>query len=346
MREFQPVTGLLNEAVTTGLIPGFVAVAGVGQDVWYRCHGGQAQVYAGRRPMHEDTLFDVASLTKVMVTLPSALMLVERGYFSIDTPVAAYFPQYAYGAKRKVSIGHLLTHTAGLVVPKPPLWQQFAQRKEIVEAALAQPIGNEPGTVVQYSDVGFVILGELIEQVTGVSLDSWVEGQVFRPLEMYDTRYAPWGVTNVAATEVRDGRATVGLVHDKTAGAMQSVAGHAGLFSTGMDVAHYLMMWAGASKLIDNKLLDQAVLSKTLGTNGNRGWGWVLRGDSHDICGERWPPTAASHTGFTGTSVMFDRPSHTWACLLTNRVHYGRAVNITMLRRRFHTALGHAFFHG
>ena len=346
MREFEPVTDLLNEAVTTGLIPGFVAVAGVGQDVWYRSHGGQAQVYAERRPMHEDTLFDVASLTKVMATLPSILMLIDRGSFSVDTPLSRYFSQYAHGAKCRVQIGHLLTHTAGLVTPKPFLWEQCTQRKELVEVALAQPLGNEPGTVVQYSDVGFIILGELIERETGTSLDAWVEGQIFRPLAMSDTRYAPWGARNVAATEVRDGCPTVGVVHDKTAEAMQAVAGHAGLFSTGMDVAHYLMMWAGASKLIDNRLLDEAVLSKTLGANGNRGWGWVLRGDSHDISGEGWPPTVASHTGFTGTSVVFDRPTHTWACLLTNRVHYGRAVNITRLRRRFHTALGFVFFHG
>lgn len=346
MRAFEPVSDILNEAVTTGLIPGFVAVAGVGHDVRYLYYGGQAQVYAERRPMREDTLFDVASLTKVMATLPSALILIERGCFSVDTPLSTYFPQYAYGPKCRVCIGHLLTHTAGLKVSNPPLWERFSQRNEIVEAALAQSIENEPGTVVQYSDVGFIILGELIERVTGISLDTWVEGQVFRPLEMHDTRYAPWSVTNVAATEVRDGSPTVGVVHDKTARAMQGVAGHAGLFSTAMDVAHYLMMWAGASKLIDGRLLDQAVLPKTPETNGNRGWGWVLRGDSQDISGERWPSTVASHTGFTGTSIVFDRPSHTWACLLTNRVHYGRDVNIATLRRRFHTALGSAFFNG
>ena len=344
MEDYDAVTVLLHDAVRSGLIPGFVACAGIGEDILYQSYGGYAQLLGETRRMQPNTMFDVASLTKVMATLPAFLLLMTKGCLSPDTPISHYFPQYAEGEKKRVRVGHLLSHTAGLVAPQPLLWQQFSCRSEIVDAALNQPIKNEPGAMVHYSDVGYIILGELIQQETGVPLDTWTREHIFIPCGMCNTGYNPTNIENIAATEGHGGNAMTGIVHDKTARSMGGVAGHAGLFSTGSDIAHYLMLWTGKPHLIHDVLLDQSIVPKYSRTNGNRGWGWALHGDRQDISGDGWPHTVASHTGFTGTSVLFDRPSRVWACLLTNRVLLGRTVNIGPLRRAYHTALGRILF--
>lgn len=344
MQGFSAVEDLLNEAVTSGLIPGAVASVGRGGDTLYRFHSGYAAVHGGLRPMQEDTLFDVASLTKVMATLPALLILVERGRLSFEKPLSEYFPDFSQGIKQKVRVLHLVIHTSGIKAPKPFLWEIFNRSEDIISAILSQPLDIEPGTTIRYSDIGYILLGDLIEHITGKPLNEFVQDEVFGPLDMNDTSFNPQSVGNIAATEVCQGKAKVGIVHDKTAEAMGGVAGHAGIFSTEADVSRYLMMWADETGPLGRGILDEAVQSKTRGMNGNRGWGWVLRGDTQDISGDSWPDTVASHTGFTGTSVIFDRPSRTWACLLTNRVHFGRQVNISGLRRRFHDAVGAVVF--
>lgn len=344
MKEFDAVTRLLQGAVQTGLIPGFVACAGIGDDVLYFNHGGYAQVHGGARAMQPNTLFDVASLTKVMATLPAIILLFAQRRLSPDAPVSHYCDQFAEGIKKKVNVGHLLSHTAGLMTPKPHLWQQVSSKQAIVEAALSQPIYSEPGSTVHYSDVGYIILGEIIHRVTGIPLEVWTREQIFIPHGMYETGYLPTRAENIAATEVREQGVVVGVVHDRTAQVMDGVAGHAGLFSTASDIARYLMVWTGVSKFLARKWMDQMVVPRTTGTTGNRSWGWVLQGDSQDISGMGWPRSVASHTGFTGVSVLFDRPSRVWACLLTNRIHFGRHVAIGPLRQAYHTALAKTFY--
>lgn len=344
MKEFNAVTRLLQDAVQAELVPGFVACAGIGDTVLYHDHGGHAQVQGELRAMQPNTLFDVASLTKVMVTVPALALLFAQRRLSPDTPVGHYFEQFSEGIKRKVNVGHLLAHTAGLIAPSPLLWQQASTRQAIVQAALNQPIFFEPGTMVNYSDVGYIILGEIVHRVTKTPLDVWAREQIFIPNGMDETDYLPARGDNIAATEVREQGVVIGVVHDKTAEAMNGVAGHAGLFSTASDVARYLMSWTGASQSVAHAWMDQMIVPRTQGTNGHRSWGWVLPGDSQDISGSGWPPTVASHTGFTGVSILFDRPSRTWACLLTNRIHFGRHVAIGPLRQAYHTALAKNFY--
>lgn len=344
MHAFRAAQELLEEAVASRLIPGVVGLCGRGPEVLFQFHEGFAQIDPSQRRMQEDTLFDLASLTKVLATLPALLILVQHGDLSLDTPLAQYFYPFRFGAKQKVQVRHLLTHTSGLVPRTPPLWQRCQGSEAIIAAATEEPLEAEPGTQVIYSDAGYIILGALIEQVSGSPLDEFTQRHVFRPLGMHHTTFTPQNTTNIAATEVESAITKVGVVHDKTAEVMGGVAGHAGLFAPADDVARYLGMWVGEPGPLAQDACHQAVLLKTLGLNGNRGWGWVLRGDSQDIGGDLWPESSASHTGFTGTSVIFDRPSGAWAVLLTNRIHFGRQTNISFLRRQFHNAVAEGLF--
>ena len=199
-----------------------------------------------------------------------------------------------------------------------------------------------PGTVCCYSDVGFIMLGELAAAVSGGRLDELVRDVVCAPLGMTATRYLPpasWAA-RAAATEPVRGRAKVGVVHDETAALMGGVSGHAGLFGTAADLARYASAWAGDGWLADG-LRAEALRCQTDGLGGRRGLGWGLRGDVWDNMGDGWPASGAGHTGFTGTSLSLDPRTGLWAVLLTNAVHFGRGPehSVVGLRKQVHAAV-------
>lgn len=334
---------ILQEAVDRRTIPGAVAMVGTHRDIKHVIVVGQALVEGGvPRPMKEDTIFDLASLTKVIGTLPLILQLAQDGQLTLQDRVADYLPEFSGDVKETVTISQLLTHSAGLVAHRE-YFRTLGSYSEILQAAMSEPLECRPNTQVLYSDLGYMMLGEIIHRVSGQRLDQMVRDHVLDRLNMADTEYHPTQHDRIAATEVFNGVAKVGVVHDDNTEAMGGVSGHAGLFGSGYDVARYVGEWASDDgDLLSPVAMDQSVKLHTENCGGRRGWGWVLRGDSHDALGDFWPDSSASHTGFTGTSVAFDRVSHRWAVLLTNRVHYGRHVNIMKLRRRFynHVAAG------
>lgn len=328
---------LLQEAVDNRMIPGAVAIAGTHRDIEHVVAVGSALVDGGSpHPMQEDTIFDLASLTKVIGTLPLILQLAQDGQLALQDQVVDYLPEFTGEAKDAVTIAQLLTHTAGLVSHRE-YFRTIKGYSAILRAAMAEPLENQPNTQVVYSDLGYMMLGEIVQRVTGQPLEEVVARRVLDRLNMTDAGYCPTQPERIAATEIFDGMAKVGMVHDDNTEAMGGVSGHAGLFASGYDVARYVSEWASD----DGDFLSQAVMDKsvqlhTADCGGRRGWGWVLRGDSHDGLGDFWPDSSAGHTGFTGTSAAFDRRSHRWAVLLTNRVHYGREISIVKLRRRFY----------
>ncbi len=333
----------LKEAVAARVVPGAVAQVGMAATVIATVSVGAALVTGGTpRSMHRDTIFDLASLTKVTATLPLILRLVEKGHISFADAVSAYIPEFSGGAKDRVTIGHLLAHTGGLL-PHREYFRSMSGYEAVIQAAAAEPLIAEPGEEVAYSDLGFMLLGELIQRVGGRSLPDLARTEVFDVLGMPQTCFCPNPglMSRMAATEViPGGKAKVGIVHDDNTEAMGGVSGHAGLFSTVDDMGRYLQAWVDP----DNEWLSwpartACTLSRTAGLNGNRGWGWVLRGDGHDTLGDLWPASAATHTGYTGTSVAFDLSSRMWCVLLTNRVHFGRAHDVTAFRRRFHNVV-------
>jgi CubicO group peptidase (beta-lactamase class C family) len=322
---------LLQAAVDTESLPGAVVAVGIGQEIVYEQALGFAERLHGViRPMTLDTLFDLASLTKVVATLPSILLLVEQGELRLSDPVTHFIPTFTGAEKEGVTLYHLLTHSSGLPAHRE-FYRQWSQRDEILAAVIAEPLETSPGARVVYSDLGFILLGEIVQRVTGQTLDVYARHEVFEPLGMVHTQFCPPGelASRIAATEdVPERGVKVGVVHDENAEASGGVSGHAGLFAPARDLIRYLQMWLGLSESDDSVLSASArhlaVQPHMRATNTARGLGWVLRGDVYDHMGDLWPQSGAGHTGFTGTSLAFDPASGLWTVLLTNCVHYGR----------------------
>ncbi|MEF3304131.1 serine hydrolase domain-containing protein [Paenibacillus sp. GYB003] len=350
---------LLDDAVARGDTPGGVALVGRRGRIAGVHAAGAAHPAAAADgdeggagiPARPDTIYDCASLTKVVATLPLALQLVERGRLRLADPVAEYIPAFAEGGKGAVTVGQLLTHTSGLI-SHINMYSQGWTPEEIKAHVFAQPLHYEPGTRAVYSDLGFITLGEIISLLTGETLDAAARKSVFDPLGMRDTRFLPPEELRprLAATEYNEalGRHKWGEVHDENALALGGVSGHAGLFATAEDLAKYAMMWLArgrtenGGRLLSEASVAAATRSYTTGLPANRGLGWVLKGDSFDASGDLMSLSCYGHTGFTGTSIWMDPALDCFAVVLTNRVFYGREKSVAGLRNRLHNAVAAA----
>jgi len=307
-----------------------------------------------RLPMQPHTIFDVASLTKVMATLPAVLLLVERGLVRLDDPLALFVPDFGQAGKGRITLRHLLTHTSGLPAHLR-LWQLNLSATEMTDYICALPMGEQDqlGQTVVYSDLGFIMLGELVRAVSGMSLADFARENIYLPLGMDDTCFLPSHEKQrrTAATEYRSdyGRFMWGEVHDENAHALGGVAGHAGLFSTAADIAVYAAMWLNNGRHRGEAILSPHSVALATATHVGgaepRGLGWLLPSRTHCSGGDFLSCGAFGHTGFTGTS-LWCAPAHDLGIiLLTNRVHAGRdSTDIYSLRARFANAVvtGHA----
>jgi serine-type D-Ala-D-Ala carboxypeptidase len=337
------LTKIINAAVAGGQVPGVVAAAGRGPATLATWVAGQADSTPGRaRAMTAGTVFDLASLTKVVATTTATLALASQRRLGLGDPVTRYLPGFTACEAGPVTLWHLLTHTAGLPDTRK-FYEWCATRGELLRDLTATPLSAPPGTQVTYSDLGFIALGEIIARVTGEPLDRAVRRLVTEPLGMTGTGYRPSGPPDrFAATERRaDGTSWTGIVHDENARLMGGIAGHAGLFSTVADLARFAGWWVSAAdNPVPERLRRAAESSQTAGLGGCRGLGWVCAGDRFDILGGHWPASAVCHTGFTGTSLALDSPTGAWVILLTNAVHFGRDnTAIKALRRAVHGAV-------
>jgi CubicO group peptidase (beta-lactamase class C family) len=338
------VQEVLDAAVRDGQTPGAVFLTGSPGLATEAAVAGQAQVHGGpARPMHRGTLFDLASLTKVAATLPAVLLLAERGDLALDDQVRRFLPGFTGERRDEITVRQLLAHTSGLPA-EIKFWQLYTDPAEASRVMLGTRLEHPPGSTVVYSDIGFMLLGRVVHAVAGAPLDDVVARLVTGPLGMTRTGFRPDasagaeqaaatglqpdGSTFLAGKTIPAGTALCGIVHDENARFFGGVAGHAGLFAPAGDLARYLELgWLGDS-LLSPATRAEACRLQTAGTGGRRGLGWVLRGDAQDALGTRWPPTSATHTGFTGTSLAFDPASGYWAVLLTNDVHFGRGRGV------------------
>jgi CubicO group peptidase (beta-lactamase class C family) len=334
---------LIDAAVAAGVVPGAVLAAGLrGAEPRLLHVAGDAQHDdAAKRAMTAVTVFDLASLTKVVATMPCVLNLTSRREVGLDQPARRYLPGFAGPGKDEVTVRHLLAHTSGLPDQRR-YYSYLTEAGEVRAAALAEPLVARPGTALRYSDIGFIILGELAATVAGCGLDELVQEVVCAPLGLRSTRYLPprEEASRIAATEVIGGSAKVAVVHDENAEVLGGVAGHAGLFGTAADLGVFAAAWAGDGSAPAG-LRAEALRCQTEGLGGRRGLGWGLRHDTWDNMGDGWPASGAGHTGFTGTSLSVDPLSGLWAVLLTNAVHFGRGPehSVVALRKRVHAAV-------
>lgn len=339
---------LLTREVDESRIPGAVAIVGRNGKIAGTCSVGDSiNTSFAHNQTDMDTIYDCASLTKVVVTMPLILSLVEKGLIYLNDPVSKYIPAFQNGKKAHITIKHLLTHTSGL---KPFISKELTDMNvdEIKDYIYSRDLDYDPGARVVYSDLGFIILGEVISIVLNQTLDQAAKEFIFEPLGMTDSQFCPLDSLKkrIAATEYREdfGHYLWGEVHDERAYALGGVSGHAGLFSTAGDLARYAAMWLNKGTLLDTTILSPEVVDKALKNytnmlDGNRGLGWVLKGDSFDASGDLFSSSAYGHTGFTGTSIWIDPTNDLFVVLLTNRVHFGREMPITQLRKNFHTAV-------
>lgn len=293
-----------------------------------------------------NTVWDLASLTKPIVTATSILILAEAGEFHLDEEIRRFLPEEAPSLEG-ITLRHCLTHTSGLK-PWEKLHSQDLEREEILRRVRASVPENAPGTAYAYSDLGYILLGEVVEHVTQRTLPQFAEDWVFDPLGMRSTRYLPpeeW-TRRLAATRCPDReRVLTGEVHDGNCAAMGGAAGHAGLFGTIDDLTLYARMLLNEGDLDGSRVLSPLAARQMMrnqnppGLNGHT-LGWFTRPNGFLPAADFWPEDTFGHTGFTGTSLLLSPSSGIAAILLTNRVYMENdGSDFLRFRRRFHNAI-------
>ncbi len=316
---------IVNDAIAQGQIPGAVLIVGHNGQVVYRKAYGSRAIEPRREAMTVDTVFDCASLTKVVATTTAIMQLWEQGKFRMNDPVAKYLPEFAQNGKQDITIRELLVHYSGLG-PDLDLTKAWEGKKTAYRMAFEAAPERAPGAAFVYSDINFVVLGALVERLSGESLDEYAARHIFAPLGMKETRFVPphsWEARIAPTEEDENHRLLRGVVHDPTARRMGGVAGHAGLFSTADDMAIF------AQALLDGGrgVLTPATIAKMTSpqqpVNGTavRGFGWDINSSFSTNRGELLPVGGYGHTGFTGTSLWIDPATKTYIVLLTNAVH-------------------------
>ena len=290
-------------------------------------------------PMRDDTLFDLASVSKLFTSL-AVVQLMEEGKVDLESPVAAYLPEFAANGKESVTVRQLLTHTSGFVAWLP-LWSKYPDKASRIKAVMDQPLTNPAGSTYLYSDLNLITLGVMVERLRGESLDQVVADRITGPLGMTETGYNPTDRPRTAATEYQTSPArgmVWGEVHDENAWSLGGVAGHAGVFSTVDDMAILSQALLNGGTYRGHRILSRDSVSSLI-TNFNENF----PGDDHGLgfeLNQRWymdslsGPRTAGHTGYTGTSIVIDFSSRSFAVLLTNRVHPSRSWGSNNVARR------------
>jgi CubicO group peptidase (beta-lactamase class C family) len=320
------VRRILERGVAEGAFPGAYAVVGTRAGIIAEYGAGQLDRNDPTRPTNR-TVWDLASLTKVIGTTSAMLQLVGSGRVALDTPVVRYLPEWRAPGAERVTVRHLLTHAAGLPAWRA-LYKEAGDRSEAVRQVFATSPDTLPGMRMVYSDLGFILLGQLVERVSTESLDAYDVRHVFAPLGMQETRYLPpasWRA-RTAPTEVDPwrNRHLRGEVHDENAAMLGGVSGHAGLFSTAHDLARFARMYLNGGVLDGVRVFDSSTVATFTRAQqpalSHRALGWETP-NTRNSAGSQLSPSAFGHTGFTGTSIWMDPERDLFVLLLTNRVN-------------------------
>jgi uncharacterized protein YbbC (DUF1343 family)/CubicO group peptidase (beta-lactamase class C family) len=352
------IDAVVQKAIAENAAPGAVVlVARRGRIVWRKAYGSRA-IEPAREAMTADTIFDLASLTKIVATATSIMILIERGQVGLNDSLSRYIPEIKGEGRERITIEHLLTHRSGYA-PDFDLGEQWTGYDEAMRQLYAEPLRSAPGTRFVYSDINYIALGEVIRRVSGLSLDQFAEQNIFKPLKMLETGFRPRAslAPRIAPTEKLRATASYlggsaanigpggerwlrGEVHDPTAFRMGGVAGHAGLFSTADDLALYCQMILnggeyGGARILSPLTVAAMTRPRTVTEDGQaRGLGWDIASSFSSNRGDLFPIGSFGHTGFTGTSIWLDPLSQTFVIFLSNRVHPAGKGDVSALRGR------------
>jgi uncharacterized protein YbbC (DUF1343 family)/CubicO group peptidase (beta-lactamase class C family) len=349
-RALSAVDAVIQQAISEGQIPGAVLIVGHEGQVIYRKAYGARALEPRREVMTLDTVFDLASLTKVIVTTTAVMQLVEQGKVRLNDPVAKYLPEFAQNGKEDITVRQLVTHYSGLA-PDLDLKTAWEGKQTAYGMAMAETPVDPPGSKFSYSDINFIVLGELVERVSGEALDEYATRHIFVPLKMMRTRFVPpvamragW-IEKIAPTQYDENEHMLrGVVHDPTARRMGGVAGHAGLFSTGDDLAKFAQALLNGGEGILSPLAVEKMTTPEQPPAAPvlRGFGWDIDSPFSSNRGDLLPVGSYGHTGFTGTSMWIDPTTKTYIILLTNAVHPRGKTNAIALRSKVATAVAAA----
>ncbi len=355
---YDRIAPLIEQAIADKQLPGAVVLVGQGERVLYRKAFGFKTYSPAAAVTTPDTVFDLASLTKPVVTATLIMQLVEQGQLRLTDPVGKHLSQLQDAEVKKITLLQLLTHSSGLADGFDR--REFWQGKAGLDKQLATlQLKHQAGKQFVYSDIGFILLGLVVEQRTQQPLNKLAEHSIFKPLQMKDSRYLPLDkpvqdvayLHRIAPTERLSGDADYqkllpnytqpylhGVVHDPTALRLAGVAGHAGVFGTADDLALFAQMLLSGGELKGQRILSPLAVQRLLTPlaigQQSRALGWDINTGYSAPKGDLLPPDSFGHTGFTGTSLWIDPASRTYIILLSNRVHPDRSSSITDLRAK------------
>ena len=331
------ITSAVTNAIAEKNIPGAVIWLERQGLSYHRALGDRALV-PNKERMTENTIFDAASLTKVVATTPAIMLLVERGQISLDEAVKTYIPEFQGEGTGGITVRHLMTHTSGLRsgIPAKPDWSGYEAG---IALACAEKATNAPGTELRYSDINFILLGEIVQRVSKRRLNEFVLEEIHRPLGMNETMFLPPAelLNRIAPTEQGAEGMLRGKVHDPTSRRMGGVAGHAGLFTTAEDLARFARMMINRGELEGVRLFKtntvglMTSVQSPEAVGGRRGLGWDIDSSYSRPRGMVFPRGSYGHTGWTGTVLWIDPFSKTFWVLLSNRVHPDGKGNVLSL---------------
>lgn len=352
MAPFEKAVRFIRDNVESGRLPSAALGIGIGDTVCVKETFGRTSVTPEGTPVKEDTLYDMASVTKILSTAMITLRFIADGILDLADMLPRHFGEEAVpDDKKEISLFHLLTHTSGY--PAHVLLEEKIDSPDLtVPCLLSVPLEYTPGTQVVYSCMGFILLGKMLEKISGKTLDDLAREEVFAPLGMTHTGYHPLDTGadysgNTAYTERNHltGEWLVGQVHDENAYFLSGVSGNAGVFSDLNDSIRFARMLAGHGTL-DGKtylprcIFDMAIHNYTSGMEENRGLGFQLANGWYSCSGQFFPQTGFGHNGFTGPHIFVDAESGLWTVLLLNRVHPTREnAQHLRVRRILHTLI-------
>lgn len=326
--QLSAISGIIEKAISSDQIPGAVVLVGSNDRVLFRKAFGYRSVDPKKMPMTFDTIFDLASLTKVIATTTAIMQLVEKGSLRLEDTVSEYWPEFKTNGKDKITVRELLTHYSGLRpdLDMNPKWSGYAKALKLI--INEKPVST-PGTRFLYSDINFEILGELVHIISGKTLDVYCAENIFKPLGMKDTVFKPSSSLHKKIAPAESGKVKTlpGEVNDPTAHNMGGVAGHAGLFSTADDLSVFAQMLLSGGSMNNKQILSPLIVEKmtTPQTPPDkmvlRGLGWDIDSPFSSNRGELFPVGSFGHTGYTGTSIWIDPVSNIYVIVLTTKLH-------------------------
>jgi len=346
---FAGIDAAVNKAIERGEVPGAVVIVVHKDAIAFRKAYGSKAKKPIEAAMTADTIFDLASLTKPVATGTSIMHLLDAGKVQPSDKVSKHWPAFAGNGKGEVTVEHLLLHTSGLTADNA-LADYSGGKAKAFEAIAGLKLEAPAGTRFKYSDVGFIVLGELVERIGGSPVDQYAKNHIFDPLKMADAGYNPKENVRkrIAPTGLRKQEIILGHVHDPRAYALDGVAGHAGLFATADDLARYSRMLLNAGELDGTRILKTEtvkVFTEPHGVQpkGKRSLGWDVDTGYSSLRGEGFQPgDGFGHTGFTGTSLWIEPKHRVAIIILTNRVHPDDKGNATPLRKEIATIVAGA----